>query len=160
LSVESGRHPSDAAGDGGSRRSLPERLAPLVPGLLLIFVALNQLHLARTQDLDPWKGGGFGMFATSQTRHTHVFAIESGGEREVDLPRSLDDLEDRLRVLPTEGRLDEFGRELAETLSATYPDLQAVRVELWTTSYDVEDLTPATVRIRDVEIAAPGRGTR
>ena len=35
-----------------------------VPAALLVTVALGQIVLARTVDLSPWKGGGFGMFAT------------------------------------------------------------------------------------------------
>jgi hypothetical protein len=32
--------------------------------IVLILVALNQIHWAHTRDLTPWKGGGFGMFAS------------------------------------------------------------------------------------------------
>jgi hypothetical protein len=34
----------------------------VVPGGVLIVVALHQLFLAQTADLSPWSGGGFGMF--------------------------------------------------------------------------------------------------
>ncbi len=32
--------------------------------VVLVAVALHQVHLAVTRDLTPWKGGGFGMFAS------------------------------------------------------------------------------------------------
>lgn len=38
-------------------------LAWIVP-VILILVAVNQIHWAHTRDLTPWKGGGFGMFAS------------------------------------------------------------------------------------------------
>jgi hypothetical protein len=159
LSFERDRHSSGTAADGRARWALLERIAPAIPALLLVIIAVNQIYLAHTRDLNPWKGGGFGMFSTSLTRHLHVFAIESGGEREVDLPEELEDLEERLRALPTDRRLDEFGRRLAEVLGEHYLDLAAVRVELWSTRYDVDDLTPETILIRDLEVEAPRRGT-
>lgn len=38
-------------------------LALKLPSLLFIAVACTQISLALTQNLDPWKGGGFGMFS-------------------------------------------------------------------------------------------------
>src|SRR6476660_7863931 len=40
------------------------RYAEFLPAVLLALVACAQLVLARTGDLTPWKGGGFGMFST------------------------------------------------------------------------------------------------
>ncbi len=152
--------PNDPAGTDRSRGTRFQRLAPLIPGLLLIIVASNQIYLAHTRDLDPWKGGGFGMFATGLTRHTHVFVIQPGGELEVDLPEDLDDLEDRLLVLPTDQRLAEFADELAEALQAEHPNQTAVRVEVWSTYHDIEDLTPETALIRNFESEVPHGGAR
>ena len=45
----------------GRTSEVPSRL---VPPLLLFVMAVIQIALARTADLTPWKGGGFGMFAT------------------------------------------------------------------------------------------------
>jgi hypothetical protein len=152
--------PNDPTRIDQSRETLFGRLAAAIPAFLLIVVASNQIYLAHTRDLDPWKGGGFGMFATSPTRHSHVFVIEPGGEQEVDLPEDLEDLEDRLRALPSDDRFREFARELTEALRAEHPDQTAVRVEVWSTHYDVEDLTPEALLIRDFESEAPHRGTR
>ena len=53
---------------GGPARELRpsgwKRSLPWLPSALLVLVALIQITLTRTVDLDPWKGGGFGMFAT------------------------------------------------------------------------------------------------
>lgn len=46
-------------------------LAALVP-LVLTVVALYQVTTALTEDLTPWKGGGFGMFATADHPETRV----------------------------------------------------------------------------------------
>ena len=46
-------------------------LASLVP-LVLVIVATWQIATALTDDLTPWKGGGFGMFATADHLDTRV----------------------------------------------------------------------------------------
>jgi hypothetical protein len=38
-----------------------KKLLCYLPIILLIFVALNQIRLAKTSSLSPWWGGGFGM---------------------------------------------------------------------------------------------------
>jgi len=58
-------------------------LAGIMP-VVLVVVALHQVHLATTRDLTPWKGGGFGMFA-SVDRSTWramqgVFVTDAGDE--------------------------------------------------------------------------------
>ena len=108
-------------------------LLSLVPVLLLVGVALRQLVLHETHRISPWKGGGFGMFSTSEggwTRHTHLFVREGDDEVEVDLPRALRDSERRLRALPSRERLEDFARRLADALRPDHPQLSGVRVEL------------------------------
>jgi len=81
-------------------------LAWIAPGLLIV-VATVQLALALTSELTPWKGGGFGMFAT------------------VDEPGN--------RVLEVRVRLDEHTRRVvlddldAVDASAASYDLEAAR---------------------------------
>jgi hypothetical protein len=128
------------------------RWRPLIPAILLVAVALNQLRLVHAHDLDPWKGGGFGMFSTSEgssARHTHVFLSASDREIEFDLPDDLEDTEDRLLVLPSEAWLEKFASEVADAAAAETPARSAVRIEVWQTRLDPIDLTPRTERMRD-----------
>ncbi len=67
---------------------LNRALAFVAPALLCI-VAVRQIVLVHTEQLTPWKGGGFGMFAT----------IESGATRVVRV-RLEKHMADRLLVLP------------------------------------------------------------
>jgi len=148
--------PDSSSSDERPERWLP-RIAPLLPAILLTAVALNQIRLVHLHDLGAWKGGGFGMFSTGEgggSRHTHLFVTDAGSEREVDLPDDLEDLEERLLVLPTDARLERFARELSDALAEDYPDHSAVRVEIWHTRYRVEDLSPETHKIRDYRIGA------
>jgi hypothetical protein len=128
------------------------RWRPLVPVLLLCAVAINQIRLVWDHDLDPWKGGGFGMFSTTaggRVRHTHLFLETNGEEVEVMLSDALADIDQRARSLPSEAWLDRLARALAEESAAEYPDLSGIRVELWRVRLDPVDLSPSIDRMRN-----------
>jgi hypothetical protein len=151
MSHEDGEARDGGPGAGG-------RLLPALPGLLLVLVAVNQLVLYQSADLSPWKGGGFGMFSSSEggwTRHTHLFVASATGEVEVDLPADLEDSEQRLRGLPSDARLEQFARALSAALASEYPRNTGVRIELWRTHFDRVDLTPQTELMRDYRHPAP-----
>jgi hypothetical protein len=60
-------------GPGSSAR---QRWRTILPVALLVSVACVQIILTRTSGLSPWKGGGFGMFSTtddSGRRRVRVF---------------------------------------------------------------------------------------
>ncbi|MCP3977831.1 MAG: hypothetical protein GY716_00680 [bacterium] len=94
---------------------------------LLCLVALTQRYLAFDHELNAWKGGGFGMFATinmASLRHPSVTLIRSGG-REFRLPpRDLElrlplggrmvRLQQELLMLPTERRARRLARLLVD----------------------------------------------
>ena len=124
---------------------------PCIPVVLLVVVAIVQTQLVRTAQLDPWKGGGFGMFSSQQAsfRHTHVFVTEAGDEVEVELSDELEDLEQRLRALPSESRFRELAREVAQESAGEHPQLTAVRVELWSSRFHADDLMPTTTRLEN-----------
>jgi hypothetical protein len=130
-------------------------LLPLAPALLLCAVALHQLHLAGAHAISPWKGGGFGMFSTTDTgpqRELRVFLVSHSGARAVALPESLDDIASRAAVLPTPTRLRELARRVGEDMGGLLPDLASVRVELWRTRFDSEGLEPRAELLRRVEV--------
>lgn len=90
----------------------------LVPGILCL-VAVTQIYLAHFHNLTPWKGGGFGMFASIdglESRPVHV-TIVSGGTSFVVDPRALlpdDRAYQRVQALPNEAQL----RRLADLVLA------------------------------------------
>lgn len=52
----------------------------LIPAILTT-VALQQIRLATTQNLSPWKGGGFGMFSSidnRKNRYIKLYGIKKG----------------------------------------------------------------------------------
>ncbi len=122
-----------------------------LPALLLIVVALHQIWLVHSDQLDPWKGGGFGMFSTTQgvnARHSHIFVTEGGEESEIEVPDDLEDEEYRLLSLPTDARFEVFAEELSEYLPDDTSEPASLRIELWFTEYDA-DLTPETSLVRE-----------
>jgi hypothetical protein len=114
-----------------------ERILRELPGALLAVLALTQIALAFGTQLSPWKGGGFGMFATNDHgafRSVRVYALGPGGEERVEVPPELRRAELRVRELPSEGAL----RRLAETLAAEAPEASGLRTEVWRVELDGE----------------------
>jgi hypothetical protein len=113
---------------------------------ILVAVALVQAFLAHTQDMTPWKGGGFGMFASvdrANHRSVRVFLGTPDGEVPAVFAATEgvsavpEDTIVRVRNLPTQGALDSLGADLASTE--------------WV--YEDKDGTPVAVT-RDSEAAA------
>jgi hypothetical protein len=123
----------------------------LVAPALLVALALAQLGGWRACGLSPWKGGGFGMFATNDHgafRSVRVVELAGGGERPVVLPAELDRLRRHAREVPREANL----RRLADALRARAPSLGALRVEVWRTEFAREDLAPRLVLVARAEL--------
>lgn len=114
---------------------LRERVLRELPSVLLVALACAQLALAFGADLSPWKGGGFGMFATNDHgafRSVRVYALEGGGERRVEIPSSLQRRSIQVRELPSAAAL----RGLAEALAPEADGAEALRAEVWLTEFD------------------------
>jgi hypothetical protein len=114
---------------------LRERLLRELPSALLVALACAQLALAFGAGLSPWKGGGFGMFATNDHgafRSVRVQALYAGGERRVEIPPELRRRELRVRELPSQTAL----RGLAEALAGEASGARALRAEVWLTEFD------------------------
>lgn len=124
-----------------------------LPAALLTGVALAQIALVHSADLSPWLGGGFGMFATIESRsERHLVAtMETPGlRRPVRIPPELAERERRVRVLPTRERMT----RLAEALLAWEEQRLGMRgdltLELWRTRRDPETLAPREFLAREV----------
>jgi len=101
------------------RQSLaPCGIQPLLPVILLVTIAAAQFVQAINGTLTPWKGGGFGMFATLDSiphRFLLITGIGPAGQRYLVAPRSWPALAHltpaRLRAVlskPTLAALDEL----------------------------------------------------
>lgn len=120
-----------------------------LPCILLVVVAVHQIAAARFADLSPWKGGGFGMFSSidsKSTRLLRVYAVDAEGQRrELDLEQ-VSRAENRLRNQPSESRALALARLVLRGLDEEERAVvEEIDVELWkltldpgTTTYSVD----------------------
>ena len=131
-------------------RPSPRHLAA-TPACILLLVAAHQIYLARGFDLSPWKGGGFGMFASTDAgpqRRVRLFVEGPDRSEEVLLPRELRSLSLRAATLPTDLWLERVATGLADAEARAGRPVTRVRVEVWRTVYAPEDLAPRMQLIR------------
>ena len=127
MSVDAcGPPPDSQLGPGYWRRWLP-----WFPSALLVLVALVQITLAHTANLDPWKGGGFGMFSTADrigARQLRATALAGPREVPLRIPQAYQFEVRRAISMPTDAALENF----AELLFAQGPPepVRAIRVEV------------------------------
>ena len=129
----------------------------VAPGLL-VAVACVQIVLAHTAGLSPWLGGGFGMFATIDSRgerHIAILAESPGLQRELDLPEELEDLAERVRALPSEDRLTALAREIAAIEVERIPGLEVIQLQLWHTRRVAGSLAYDEELSRQVRVDVP-----
>lgn len=99
-------------------------------------------------DFSRWLGGGFGMFSTVDARALRALRLSEVGAVPLALPPSLEDAAQRARMLPSEARLRDLARALAETADAAGA---SIRVEVWERRFDAV-MQPAPRLLRAVEI--------
>src|SRR5262245_43294741 len=119
--------------DPGRRAS---RAAVGLPAVLLVSVACCQIALTRTLQLSPWKGGGFGMFASLDGldfRHVRLFVESPGRSEELALPDSLETRAKKVAVLPTRRSLESLARRVLARERRLNRPATRVRVEVWQT---------------------------
>ena len=109
-------------------------MSRFVAPILLVLVASLQIVLAESADLSPWLGGGFGMFATIDSRderHLLVIVESPGLTRHPQIPEDLRDWESRVRAFPTASRMQAFAEALLARERERIPGVEGVRLELW-----------------------------
>jgi hypothetical protein len=127
---------------------LRERALRELPAALLVALACTQIGLAFGAGLSPWKGGGFGMFATNDHgafRSVRVYALRGGRAQPLEIPSELRRRELAARELPSDAALGRLLRGLA----GEAPDAEALRAEVWLTEFDGE-LRPRHRRLAEL----------
>src|SRR5262245_51540109 len=114
-----------------------------IPPIILMVVALAQITLAKTGELCPWKGGGFGMFSTNDVTDARSVRVL------VERPATSDELEIEpdFRIRATQAKLFPSNRLLTRLALAIVNHEQsykrpvnAVRLEVWRTEFGLESL--------------------
>ncbi len=86
--------------------------------ILVVAIAANQMYLAHTRDLSPWKGGGFGMFGSSDHPSHRFLAVEATAAdgQTVEIRPGVDaNTMRRLRVMPDRALLDQVAAQVLWT---------------------------------------------
>jgi hypothetical protein len=110
----------------------------MVPVALLLAVAGAQVTLARTAGLSPWKGGGFGMFSTtddSGRRFVRMFVTAPERSEEIGISPSIEDAATRAAVLPSDRQLARLARQIVERERRNHRPVEQVRIEAWRIEY-------------------------
>ena len=136
----------------------------LLPVSLLIMVAAVQVTLATTAGLTPWKGGGFGMFSTTDDggrRYVRIFVSAAERSEEITVPPSLDDAARRAAALPGDTHLARLARGVVDRERRHQRPVEVVRIETWRIEYARETLAATPRRTREYvyrvdEIPTPG----
>jgi hypothetical protein len=135
----------------------------LLPVSLLIMVAAVQVTLATTAGLTPWKGGGFGMFSTTDDggrRYVRIFVSAAERSEEITVPPSLDDAARRAAALPVDAHLARLARGVVDRERRHQRPVEVVRIETWRIEYARETLAATPRRTREyvyrVDETTPG----
>jgi hypothetical protein len=137
----------------------PSRLRwpALLPALILVSVAASQIALARAAGLSPWKGGGFGMFSTTDDatrRSVRIYVGASGRSEEVEIAPSQEDAAARAAVLPTDGELTRLARLVVERERRNGRPVDTVRLQCWRITYARDTLEATSEMMREVTYEA------
>jgi len=129
-----------------------------LPTALLFAVAVSQIVLATLANLSPWKGGGFGMFATNDGtayRFIRLIVDAPGRSEELSVPPSLDEAALRAQLFPADHFLRVLARAVADREQRHGRPVSSVRVEAWRIVYDGVPLRGTEQRLRTFTLHIP-----
>ena len=124
----------------------------MLPVALLVVVGCTQVSFARTAGLSPWKGGGFGMFSTTDDagrRGVRVFVSAAERSEEMGIPPSLEDVAKRAAVFPTDAWLTRLARGVVNREHRYRRPVDTVRIETWRIDYAPDSLAAHTRLMRE-----------
>jgi hypothetical protein len=126
-----------------------------LPAVFLLVVAVSQIVLVKVADLSPWKGGGFGMFATTDGaafRYVRVFVDAPGRSEETDVTSSLEMAAVRAQLFPSTRFLTRLGEAVGARELREGRDVATVRVEVWRIEFADQPLRASERRLRTLTI--------
>jgi hypothetical protein len=113
--------------------------------------------LAHTMMLSPWKGGGFGMFATLDGRpfrYARMFVRAPARSEELAVPPSLEELVAAAEILPGDAQLDRLARAVVAREHRRGRPADEVRIEVWRVEFAPGSLMPRDHLLRRHEFRA------
>ena len=134
-----------------------ERWWAALPAVLLAVVATAQIALSHVAMLSPWKGGGFGMFATLDGRpfrYARLFVRAPGRSEELAVPPSLEELAASAEILPGDAQLDRLARAVVARERRRNRPADQVRIDVWRVEFAAGSLMPREHLLRRHEYRA------
>jgi hypothetical protein len=135
-------------------RQATERMWAALPAAVLVIVACTQIWASRAHGLSPWKGGGFGMFASLDSRpfrYARIFVHAADRDEELTVTPSLERAAAAAELLPTARQLDQLARAVVARERRHGRPVERVRVEVWHARFSPGSLSPETRRLREQE---------
>lgn len=123
-----------------------------IPAFFLIVVACVQIYLTHDADLTPWKGGGFGMFSTTDgnaNRYLRVYVTGPQRSEEILIKQSLEDLATRAQMYPQNSQLEKLAKAILKDQQQKHLPVESIRIEVWRIQYDQLSLKPTTKVIHE-----------
>ena len=123
----------------------------VIPVVLLLVVAAIQINLALTEDLTPWKGGGFGMFSTTDGnmfRTLRVFVSAPQRSEELLLRGNLDDLAVAAEMFPSDWFLEKLAKGILKDQQKRDLPVNKIEIDVWRLEFDKNTLQPRGKIIR------------
>jgi hypothetical protein len=127
-----------------------------LPAALMLLVAAAQTRLVESAQLSPWKGGGFGMFSTTDGgphRRVRIY-LDAGGSLQSVTPRSseLRELAEKAGTMPTPRMLERLAREIGMQARREDHEVHRVRVEVWRHDYAKVTLASEQVLLAEANV--------
>ena len=141
--------------DGTPVRRIAGHWRSIMPAAVLLGVAVTQMVLVRVADLSPWKGGGFGMFATtdgSAFRYVRLFVDAPERSEELTIAESLEFDAVRAQLFPSRGFLTRLGEAAGARERRHGREAATVRVEVWRVEFFDQPLRATGRRLRSLTI--------
>jgi hypothetical protein len=114
-------------------------------------VASGQIALTYLTPLSPWKGGGFGMFATLDGRpfrYVRMFVRAPERSEELAVPSSLEELAASAEILPSDQRLERLARAVVAREHRRGRPVEEVRLDVWRVEFGAGSLAPSDRLLR------------
>lgn len=102
--------------------------------MLLCLIAATQMVLSPTTNLSPWKGGGFGMFASvdgTPFRWVRLYVYAAERSEEIALAASLEASANRVAAWPHRQALERLARAVVARERRHGRPVERVRIEVW-----------------------------
>ena len=121
-----------------------------LPVVLLVAIAAVQVWLASTRSLSPWKGGGFGMFSSTDggaVRHARIHVESAGKSREITVTPSLEAAVARAEQFPSPALLRLAADAVVHRERRNGRPVSRVTIDIYRTRFGRETLSPTVDRI-------------